>query len=272
MQQERWQRIDEIFHSALQVEGERRAAFLDQTCSGDTELRIQVQRLLRHHNEADSFLEQPAVELAAHAGRKLVQHEPMQGEIVAHYRVGAKLGSGGMGVVYEAEDLKLGRRVALKFLYDELEPDNQAIDRLQAEARAASRLNHPNICTIYAIEEHRGQRVMVMELLEGESLTQRVKAKTISTEELIRIAVQACDALTAAHAKGIVHRDIKPANIFRYKRRQAEAARLRSSKVDAASPSRKDTGEPLRARFCICRPSSCEERRSMGGAMFSRWA
>lgn len=214
MQQERWQRVDEIFHSALQLDVDRRAAFLAQTCSGDTELRVQIERLLGHYNEADSFLEQPAIELAAHAMLTHVDHQAMEGEIVSHYRVGAKLGSGGMGVVYEAEDLKLGRGVALKFLYENWTRNTQAIDRLQAEARAASRLNHPNICTIYAIEEHSGQPVLAMELLQGQNLTQRVKAGTISTDELIRIGVQVCDALTAAHAKGIIHRDIKPANIF----------------------------------------------------------
>ncbi len=139
----------------------------------------------------------------------------MEGEIVLHYRVGAKLGNGGMGVVYEAEDLKLGRKVALKFLYSGVKGDDgHAMDRLQAEARTASKLNHPNICTIYAIEEHRGRPVLVMELLEGEDLRQRVRAAPVTVQELIRTGVQACEALGAAHARGIVHRDIKPANIF----------------------------------------------------------
>ncbi len=214
MQQERWRRVDEIFHSALQLDVERRAAFLEQTCSGDAYLRVQVERLLLHYNEAATFLEQPAIELAAHAGRSYLERQAMEGETISHYRVGAKLGSGGMGVVYEAEDLKLGRGVALKFLYDDFRGDSQAMGRLQAEARAASRLNHPNICTIYAIEEQRGQPVLVMELLEGETLTQRLKAGAVSLEELMRLGVQACDALGAAHTKGIVHCDIKPANIF----------------------------------------------------------
>ncbi len=214
MQQERWRRVNEIFHSALQLDGQRRAAFLEQTCSDDTDLRVQVERLLIHYSEAGSFLEQPAIELAANAERMHPDRQTMEGEMILHYRVGAKLGSGGMGVVYEADDLKLGRKVALKFLYSDVKGDSiNATDRLQGEARAASRLNHPNICTIYAIEEHRGRPVLVMELLEGEDLRQRVRAP-MSLEELIRTGVQICDSLGAAHAKGIVHRDIKPANIF----------------------------------------------------------
>ena len=214
MQQERWQQVNEIFHSALQLDVERRAAFLAQTCSGDTSLRLQIERLLARYSEADSFLEQPAIEIAAYSGLTQGNHHALEGEIVSHYRVGAKLGSGGMGVVYEAEDLQLGRGVALKFLYDDWKLSTQTFHRLQAEARAASRLNHPNICTIYAIEEHKGQPMLVMELLEGQDLAKRMNTRPVSTEELIRIGVQACDALSAAHAKGIIHRDIKPANIF----------------------------------------------------------
>ena len=152
--------------------------------------------------------------MAAPERQERTQLPATEGELVAHYRVGAKLGSGGMGVVYEGEDLKLGRGVAMKFLYDDLTRQPQPISKLQAEARAASSLNHPNICTIYAIEEHRGQPVLVMELLEGENLQQRNKAGAISPEELIRLGMQACEALTAAHNKGIVHCDITPANIF----------------------------------------------------------
>jgi len=213
MHQERWRRIDELFQSALELDGNRRAAFLEQTCSGDTDLRMQVERLLIHYEE--SFLEEPALELVSSPERpERAQPPATEGELVAHYRVGAKLGSGGMGVVYEAEDLKLGRGVALKFLYDDLTRERRPISGLEAEARAASSLNHPNICTIYAIEEHRGQPVLVMELLEGESLCQRIKAGDVSPEELIRLGTQACQALVAAHNKGIVHCDIKPANIF----------------------------------------------------------
>jgi serine/threonine protein kinase len=208
MDSQRWKQIDEIFHAALERDPPARAAFLTEACKEDESLRAEIEALIASHEKESSLFETPASDLAAEFMAK------DQKETIAHYQILKKIGSGGMGEVYLAEDTRLNRKVALKLLPSEFTNDRDRVRRFEREAKTASSLNHPNILTIYDIGQFNSSSFIASEYIDGETLRQRMRESKMPLKEILAISIQVAEALDAAHGAGIIHRDIKPENIM----------------------------------------------------------
>ncbi len=211
MKPERWQHIDKLLGESLELEASGRAAFLDQACAGDEELRRKIDALLAAHEQAESFIETPA--FAGIAQSLADEARSMVGRQLGHYQILALVGAGGMGAVWKAKDTQLDREVAIKTLPEGFGRHADRLARFEREAKLLASLNHPNIATIHGLDEDRGTRFLVLELVEGETLADRLRHGAIPLEESLKLARQISEALEAAHERGVIHRDLKPANI-----------------------------------------------------------
>src|SRR6185295_15601140 len=215
MTPKRWKQIDELAQSALERGVAERAAFLDKACGGDDSLRHEVESQIAYQQQASKFLEEPAFKHAAELiADPQAETESMEGRTISHYSILRKLGAGGMGEVYLAQDNTLSRKVAIKFISQYSVAGEQARKRLVREAKAAAALDHPHICAVYEVGEEAGYSFIVMQYVEGETLASRIERQPIELRETLDIAVQIADALADAHSHRIIHRDIKPQNVM----------------------------------------------------------
>jgi eukaryotic-like serine/threonine-protein kinase len=210
---ERWQEVKKVVAGALERAPSERLAYVDQACRGDEVLRREVESLLTQQNAAGSFLEAPAIEVATKGMAINQSPSSLVGQQLGSYKIVSLLGAGGMGEVYQAHDTKLGRDVAIKVLPTAFVHDVERLDRFQREGRMLAALNHPNIAMIHGLEQADGVHYLVMELVPGQTLAERVSAGPLKLEEALKVAGQIAEALESAHQKGVIHRDLKPANV-----------------------------------------------------------
>jgi serine/threonine protein kinase len=258
MTPERWQQIEKSYHAALERAPEERAAFLAQVCAADEALRREVESLLASHDEAGTFIDKPPDDVVA----GMLTEEPahsMIGRTLGHYRISSLLGAGGMGEVYLAQDIRLGRKVALKLLLREFMQDRERVRRFQQEARAASSLNHPNILTIFEIGQVDDLHFIATEFIEGQTLRERLRSGPLKLRDAVEIATQVSSAFSAAHEAGIAHRDIKPENVMvrrdgyvkvldfglakLFEPFRADSTTIVGSETSSGEPVRSDTGK-----------------------------
>ena len=230
MTPERWQRVKELFQTAVEGEANQRAAFLEEACAGDPALRKQVEALIASHEGAPGFLEAPAFDVAPTA---LEDDDAalMIGQRIGPYEILREIGHGGMGEVYLAQDKRLGRQIALKFLPVSFQYDGERRARLFTEARAASSLHSTHIAAIHDIGEHEGRAFIVMEYVEGELLSHKLKSGPLPLSEAVDVGIQIGEALEEAHAQGIIHRDIKSSNLVVTPRGQVKVLDFGLAKV-----------------------------------------